>query len=118
VNFDEQIENPVNAKRGSRMTINQALRGWYRFLGVGLMAVGVVAAGWQATWYNHIFRAAVLSFLLVSVFGVFAFGFRCPRCRASLVHKATTILVRGRAFACPKCGVGLYEPRESPANPK
>jgi hypothetical protein len=50
------------------------------------MAVGVVAAGWQATWYNHTFRVVVLSFLLVSVFGVFAFGFRRPRCRTSLVH--------------------------------
>jgi len=97
------------------MTIRQALRSWYTFLGVGLMAIGVLAGGWQATWYNHILRAAVLSFLLVSVFGVFAFGFRCPRCRAKLVHKAAAIL-KGGPFACPKCQVSVDEPTKSSAN--
>jgi hypothetical protein len=99
------------------MTIRQALRGWYRFLGVGLIAVGILANGWRATWYNHILRVVVLSFLLVSVLGVFAFGFRCPRCRASLVAKAATIF-RGRSFACPNCGVSMDEPATSVDMPR
>jgi hypothetical protein len=97
------------------MTIRQTLRGWYQFLGVGLIAVGVLAASWHATWHNHIFRAAVLSFLLVCVFGVFAFGFRCPRCRRSLVPKAPAIF-NGGSFGCPNCGVSLDEAAKSPAN--
>jgi hypothetical protein len=95
------------------MTIRHTLLGWYRFLCVGLMTVGVFGASWRATWYNHFFRAAVLSFLLVSIFGVFAFGFRCPRCRTSLAIKAATIL-SGRACGCPGCGVSVDEPRNTP----
>jgi hypothetical protein len=34
------------------MTIRHVLRRWYTFLGVGLIAVGVMAGGWQATWYE------------------------------------------------------------------
>jgi hypothetical protein len=91
------------------MTIRQALRGWYRFLAAGLIAVGVLASGWRPTWNTQTLRVAVLSFLLVSVLGVFAFGFRCPRCRASLILKAAAIS-RGGRFACPKCGVSIDEP--------
>jgi hypothetical protein len=99
------------------MSIRRALLGWYRFLWVGLLAVGVLSGSWHATWYNHIFRAAVLGFVLVSVLGVFGFGFRCPRCRSSLVTKAPTIL-SGRSFECPKCAVSVDEPRDGPAIPK
>lgn len=100
------------------MTIRQALRLWYRFLWAGLIAVGVLGASWHATWYNHVFRAAVLDFLLVCVLGIFAFGFRCPRCRASLLHKAAAITMTGGPFACPKCGVSMEAPRASPDNAK
>jgi hypothetical protein len=100
------------------MTIRQVLRLWYRFLWVSLMAVGLLSAGWQATWNNHMVRAAVLGFLFVCVFGVFGFGFRCPRCRAVLVHKAHHILGQSDPFACPHCGVSIDEPRDSPANSK
>jgi hypothetical protein len=92
------------------MTIRQALRGWYRFLLIGLMAVGILAGSWQAsTWFNYYFRMAVLSFLLISIIGVFGFGFVCPRCRSSLATKAATIFA-GRPCACPKCGVSMDEP--------
>jgi predicted Zn finger-like uncharacterized protein len=99
-------------------TIRQALRLWYRFLWMGVFAVGVLAASWQATWDNHSFRAALLGFSLVCVIGVFTFGFRCPRCRASLVYKAAAILTKDGALRCPKCGVSMDEPRQDPANAK
>lgn len=97
------------------MTIRQALRGWYRFLWAGLIGVGILAAGWQATWLNHIFRDSVLVVLAISVIGVAGFGFCCPRCRTSLATGATRIL-SGRPFTCPKCGVSMDQPRNSPAN--
>jgi predicted RNA-binding Zn-ribbon protein involved in translation (DUF1610 family) len=100
------------------VTIRHALRLWYRFLWMGVLAVGVLAASWQATWDNHWFRVALLGFCLVSVIGVFAFGFRCPRCGTSLIHKAAVILTKDCAVACPTCGVSLDEPREDPANAK
>lgn len=92
------------------MTIRRTLLGWYRFLWVGILAVGVLAASWQATWYNHLFREAVLGFLLISVLGVFAFGFRCPRCRGSLATRAAAIL-SGRPCECAKCGLSVDEPQ-------
>jgi hypothetical protein len=98
------------------MTIRQTLRGWYVFLWIGLMAVGVLAASWRATtWSNYYFRMAILAFLFISVIGVFGFGFVCPRCRASLAMKAPTIL-SGRPCGCPKCGVSLDEPAKSPGD--
>ena len=97
------------------MTIRRALRLWFRFLWIGTLAVGVLASSWQPTWENHWIRAAALGFCLVCVVGIFTFGFRCPRCRSTLIHKATAILTKGSAFACPKCGVSMDEPREGPA---
>jgi hypothetical protein len=100
------------------MTIRQALRGWYRFLGVGLMAVGILAGSWRPiTWTSYYLRMAVLVFLLLAVIGVFAFGFVCPRCRTSLVLKMAAIFSGGKV-ACPKCGVAMDEPIDSPANAK
>jgi len=96
------------------MTIRQALGGWYRFLFVGLMAVGILAGSWRpATWFNYYLRIAVLAFLLVGVLGVFGFGFVCPRCRASLILKAAAIFSGGKTV-CPKCGVGMDEPMNGP----
>lgn len=96
------------------MTIRQALRAWYTFLGVGLMGVGILAGSWRpTTWTDYYLRIAVLVFLLASVIGVFAFGFRCPRCRASLLLKAAAIF-SGQS-ACLKCGVGMDEPTKSAA---
>jgi hypothetical protein len=100
------------------MTIRHALQLWFRFLWMGVLAVGVLAASWQATWDNHWIRAALLGFCLVCVIGVFAFGFRCPRCRTSLIHKASVILTKGGPLACPRCGVSMDDPREGPVNAK
>jgi hypothetical protein len=102
---------------GAGMTIRKTLDSWFRFLWIGIMAVGVLAGSWQATWENHFFREAVLGFLLISVIGVFASGFRCPRCRGSFATRATTIL-SGRQCECPKCGVSVDEPRDNPADAK
>jgi hypothetical protein len=99
------------------LTIRRALRGWYRFLFIGLMAVGILAGSWRpTTWFDYHLRMAVLVFLLLGVLGVFAFGFVCPRCRANLVLKAATIFSGGK-FACPKCGVGMDEPTNNPVKP-
>jgi hypothetical protein len=99
------------------MTIRQALRGWFRFLGVGLMAVGILAGCWRpTTWFNYYLRIAVLVFLFLGVVGIFGFGFVCPRCRASLVLKAADIFSGGK-FACPKCGVQMDEPTNRPVEP-
>jgi len=99
------------------MTIRRALAGWYRFLWVGMMLVGAVGLSWRDTGYNHTFRMSVISLLLVSVFAVFGCGFRCPRCRTSLITRAATIL-SSSPCGCPKCGVSMDDPRESPANLK
>jgi DNA-directed RNA polymerase subunit RPC12/RpoP len=99
------------------MTIRQALRRWFWFLWVGLLAVGVLSQSWRATWLNHMFREVILGFLLFCVCGIFGFGYRCPRCHAVLVHKAH-VIGRGGPFACPRCGVSIDEPDDSPANAK
>jgi hypothetical protein len=99
------------------MTIRQALRGWYRFLGLGLITVGMLAGSWRpTTWFSYYLRIPVLVFLLLGVVGVFGFGFVCPRCRASLVLKAAAIFSGGK-FACPKCGVSMDEPTNRPVKP-
>jgi len=100
------------------MTIRRALRGWFTYLRVGLVLVGVLAFGWHDNGYNHTFRVSVLAVLITSVCTLFAFGFRCPRCRSSLVHKAPTILMKGCQFACPNCGVSVDEPRDSTTHTK
>lgn len=82
------------------------------------MVVGIVAGSWNAgTWLTYYLRMVVLGFALVSVLGVFAYSFICPRCRWTLVTKATTIM-SVRPCACPKCGVSLDEPAKNPANQK
>ena len=100
------------------MTIRQALRGWYRFLGVGLIGIGILAGSWRPiTWFSYYLRMTLLAFLLLGVIGVFAFGFVCPRCRTSLVLKAAAIFSGGK-ITCPKCSVGIDEPMVGPANPE
>jgi|ERR1700733_809620 hypothetical protein len=100
------------------MTIRDELRGWYRFLWISLIAVGILAGSWRpTTWVNYYLRMAVLGFLLISVIGIFGYGFVCPRCRGSLVLKAPTIFSR-RPCACPKCGVSIDKPLDATANPK
>ena len=54
---------------------------------------------------------AVLSFILIAVIGIVAFGFVCPRCRGSLALKAAAIL-NGSPCLCPKCGVRVDEPAQ------
>jgi hypothetical protein len=108
---------PAGVPVVAAMTIRKTLLAWYRFLWLGILAVGVLAGSWQATWDNHLFREAVLGFLLASVLGVFAFGFRCPRCRGSLATRAGKIL-SGRPCECPKCGVSVDEPRDTAAGAK
>jgi hypothetical protein len=83
-----------------------------------LLAVGVVAGSWRvSTWLSYYLRMAALTFLAISVVGVFVYGFVCPRCRASLLFKSVTVF-DGRPVACPKCGVSMDDPRDSPANRK
>jgi hypothetical protein len=66
------------------VTVRLVLRWWFRFLWVGLMAVGVLAESWRPhTWFTYNLRIAVLSFLAIGVIGVFSFGFAC---RLSLVR--------------------------------
>jgi hypothetical protein len=97
------------------MTIRKTLGRWFRFLGLGLIVVGILAGSWRpTTWLNYYLRMAILGFLAVSVIGIFAFGFACPRCRRSLLMQAPAIL-DGRPCACPKCGVSVDEPANSPA---
>jgi hypothetical protein len=99
------------------MTIRQALRRWFSFLWLGLMVVGILAGTWRPhTWLIYYLRMAVLTFLVISVIGVFAFGFVCPRCRSSLLMKSSTIF-GGRPCACPKCGVSLDEPEKGHDRP-
>jgi hypothetical protein len=91
------------------MTIRQLLRRWFGFLSVGLLTVGILAGSWRAgTWLTYYGRMAVLTFLVVSVMGVFGFGFVCPRCGKSLVLKAATIF-DGRPCVCSRCGVSVDE---------
>jgi hypothetical protein len=89
------------------MTIGHALRWWFRFLWLGLMAVGILAGSWRS--HTYYLRMAILTFLAISVLGLFAFGFACPRCRSSLVMKSAAIF-GGRPCVCSKCGVSLDEP--------
>jgi hypothetical protein len=83
---------------------------------VALLMVGALGRAWQDTGYNHAFRIGVISFLLASTLLLFAFGFRCPRCRRTLVHKAPGILMQGETSFCPNCGVSMDALRESPDN--
>ncbi len=98
------------------MTIRRTLQGWYRFLWVALLMIGALGRAWQDTGHNHAFRIGAISILLAFVLLLFAFGFRCPRCRATLVHKAPGILMQGGTAFCPACGVSLDELRDSPGN--
>ena len=72
--------------------------------------VGALGRAWQDTGYNHAFRIGVISVLLASALLLFAFGFRCPRCRRTLVHKAPAILMQGGTSFCPNCGVSCIRP--------
>jgi hypothetical protein len=92
-----------------RMTTRRRLNGWFTFLRVALIVVGALAYGWPDYGYNHSLRVVALVILLALVCGLFAFAFRCPRCRTSLVPRASTILMRGAPFACPKCGGNIDE---------
>jgi hypothetical protein len=117
MDVDDPSKFPAEARRKTKgVTIRQAFLLWYRFLWVALLAVGVLAGSWRATWDNHVFRAGVLSCLVLSVVGLFAFGMRCPRCQVHLVHKAPDILGRRGQFKCPKCGVSMEDARQDPNN--
>ena len=96
------------------MTIRQVLRRWFRFLWLGLIAVGILAESWRPdTWLNYYVRMAALTFLAFGVIGIFAYGFACPRCRQSFVMKAATLLA-GSPCVCPRCGVSVDAPAKQP----
>jgi hypothetical protein len=99
-------------------TIRQAMRGWFQFLGVGLLLVGILARSWRIhTWPAYYFRMAVLVFLGITVLGVFGFGFVCPRCRRSLIVDSPAIF-DGRPAKCRRCGVSMDDRNDDPANMK
>jgi predicted RNA-binding Zn-ribbon protein involved in translation (DUF1610 family) len=93
------------------MTIRQTLRAWYRYLWVSLLLVGAFGISWQDNGYNHALRIGILVLLCAAVVTLFAFGFRCPRCRTSLISNAAHIVTSNAPFACPKCGVSMDEKR-------
>jgi hypothetical protein len=93
------------------MTIRQTLRGWYRYLWVALLSVGAFGMYWPDNGYNHAVRISVLVLLCAAAMTLFAFGFRCPRCKTSLIPNAAHIVMNGGPFACPKCGVSVDEKR-------
>lgn len=99
-------------------TIRQSMRGWYQFLGIGLLLIGILASSWRIhTWTGYYARMAVLAFLLITVVGVFAFGFVCPRCHRSLLLQSLAIF-DGRPCKCPRCGVSIDDRNDDPSNVK
>jgi hypothetical protein len=92
------------------MTIRQTLALWLKFLWLGLLLVGALAAAWRDVGYNHLFRIVVLCGLFLSVALLFALGFRCPRCRNSFVLDAPRIISQ-RRLCCRNCGVSVDEKR-------
>jgi len=93
-------------------TILSMLRCWTRFLLVGLLGLGALASAWPPSWANHVLRAALLGLVGFIIVAMFVFGFRCPRCRHTLVHRAAAILDSREPQACPHCGVSLDEARD------
>jgi hypothetical protein len=91
------------------MTVRARLRGWFRFLLGSVLAVGACASAWPDTEFNHAFRLIVIGALAASLLTLFAMGFRCPRCRATLIPSAVKILGVG-PFACPRCGASTDTP--------
>jgi predicted RNA-binding Zn-ribbon protein involved in translation (DUF1610 family) len=91
------------------MTIRRTLQGWFTYLRITTLLVGILAYSWHDNGYNHGFRAVVLSSLLFCVVGLFAYAFRCPRCGKSLLLGASNILMTSAQCVCPKCGVNLDE---------
>jgi len=100
------------------VTIREEMQGWFRFLGVGLMAVGVLSGLWHPTWDNYLLREAVLGASMICVVGVSAYGLRCPRCHRFLMQHAHRFLDNRAPYACPKCGVSIDDPADSPDNLK
>ena len=92
------------------VTIRRTLSHWFGFLRVAVLVVGIFGAAWHEDGYNHVLRVAVLSFAFFSVLALFALGFRCPRCRRTLVFDANKILLGGKKFSCPLCGLDIDRP--------
>jgi len=97
------------------MTIRQVLIRRYWLAMSGLVLVLALGRVWHATEQTHNLRGGVLLVLGLSLVAVVAFGFRCPRCQTLLVMRGASIL-SGRPMGCPKCGVGMDEPMDSPGN--
>ena len=105
----------MSAPKSQPSTIRRQLRRWFAFFQVALVLVGILAYSWHDNGYNHTFRIVALSLLMATVLGLFASGFRCPRCRKSLVPQASKILADGGRFACPKCGGSIDESMVPPS---
>jgi hypothetical protein len=98
------------------MTIRQVMARSYRIFLVTVVACALLAAFWLSQ--NQVIQGIVLCFLIMLATALFSWVFRCPRCRTSLIPKLAVILSKRPSVVCPKCGVSLDEPMESPANPK
>jgi predicted membrane channel-forming protein YqfA (hemolysin III family) len=93
-----------------RATVRRTLGGWFTYLRVAIVLVGVMASLWHDNGYNHGFRLVVVTGVLILVVGLFGYAFRCPRCGRSLLLEASVILMTRKTCACPRCGLNLDEP--------
>jgi hypothetical protein len=97
------------------MTIRQVLIRRYWLVMLGLVVGIALGRMWHATEQTHNLRYGIGLVWGLSLFVFFYFGFRCPRCRTTLITRGASVL-SGRPLGCPKCGVGLDEPMDRSVN--
>lgn len=99
------------------MTIRQVLVRRYQLVMLGLVVGIALGRIWHATRQTHNLRLGIGLTWMLSLFVLFYFGFRCPRCHTMLTTKGLSILT-GRPMGCPKCGVSLDDPIDPSAKMK